>query len=165
VTVRLGMAIEELHRAETELAEEYAKVAERHAAEHDVHQLCTTLARQCHDHAERLRPLADRYGQELPEADPPAPDQGLLAGLRRKGSELTGRQPPAGVLLLHDLRRLYLMAQECQIDWEMVGQGAKAARDKELLATVTDCMERTDVQVRWLTTRIKEAAPQTLTVG
>ncbi|HEV8164592.1 MAG TPA: hypothetical protein VGR74_09110 [Actinomycetota bacterium] len=95
MTVRLGMAIEELHRAETELAEEYAKVAERHAAEHDVHQLCTTLARQCHDHAERLRPLADLYGQELPEADPPAPDQGLLAGMRRKGSGLTGRQPPA----------------------------------------------------------------------
>jgi hypothetical protein len=33
------MAIAELHRAETELAEEYAKVAERHAAEHDVHHL------------------------------------------------------------------------------------------------------------------------------
>jgi hypothetical protein len=97
--VRLGMAIEELHRAETELAEEFAKVAERHAAEHDVHHLCTTLARQCH------------------------------------------------------------------IDWEMVGQGAKAVRDKELLATVTDCLEQTGVQVKWLTTRIKEASPQTLTVG
>jgi hypothetical protein len=57
------------------------------------------------------------------------------------------------------------MAQECQIDWEMVGQGAKAARDQALLATVTECMEQTTVQVKWLTTRIKEASPQTLTVG
>jgi hypothetical protein len=30
---------------------------------------------------------------------------------------------------------------------------------------VTGCMEQTAVQVKWLTTRIKEAAPQTLTVG
>jgi hypothetical protein len=47
----------------------------------------------------------------------------------------------------------------------MVGQGAKAARDKELLETVTQCQEETSVQVKWLTTRIKEASPQTLTVG
>jgi hypothetical protein len=47
----------------------------------------------------------------------------------------------------------------------MVGQGAKAARDRDLLETVTDCMEQTAVQARWLKTRIKEAAPQALTVG
>jgi hypothetical protein len=47
----------------------------------------------------------------------------------------------------------------------MAGQGAKAARDKELLATVAGCMEQTSVQVKWLKTRIKEASPQTLTVG
>jgi hypothetical protein len=57
------------------------------------------------------------------------------------------------------------MAQECEIDWEMVGQGAKAARDQDLLETVTECMEQTAVQVKWLKTRIKEAAPQALTVG
>jgi hypothetical protein len=89
----------------------------------------------------------------------------VLGGLRRKGSELTGRQPPAGVLLLRDLRRLYLMARECEIDWEMVGQAAKAARDRELIATVAECMEQTAVQAKWLKTRLKEAAPQTLTVG
>ena len=78
---------------------------------------------------------------------------------------MTGRQPAAGLLLLRDLRRLYVMAQECEIDWVMVEQGAKAARDRELLGTVTSCMEETTVQVKWLKTRIKEAAPQTLTVG
>jgi hypothetical protein len=30
---------------------------------------------------------------------------------------------------------------------------------------VTDCLEQTGVQVKWLTTRVKEASPQTLTVG
>ena len=165
VAVRLGMALEELHEAEAALAEEFRAVGERHAAEHDVHHVCTTLARQCHAHAERLRPAAERYGEHLPEREPPEPGEGLLGGLRRKGSELTGRQPPAGVLLLRDLRRLYLMARECEIDWEMVGQAAKAARDRELIGTVTECMEQTAVQAKWLKTRLKEAAPQALTVG
>ena len=163
--MRLGMAIKELHEAETALAEQFRTVGERHAAEHDVYHACATLAKQCHAHAEQLRPAAARYDEQLPEQDPPEPGEGLLAGLRRRGSELTGRQPPAGILLLHDLRRLYLMAQECEIDWEMVGQGAKAARDQQLLGTVSECMEQTTVQVKWLKTRIKEAAPQTLTVG
>jgi hypothetical protein len=165
VSVRLGMALEELHDAETALAEEFRTVGERHAAEQDVYHVCATLARQCHAHAEKLRPAAARYDEHLPEREPPEPGEGLLAGLRRKGSELTGRQPPAGILLLRDLRRLYLLAQECEIDWEMVGQAAKAARDQELLETVTECLEQTTVQAKWLKTRIKEASPQTLTVG
>ena len=163
--MRLGTALEELHDAETDLAAELQAVADRHAVEHDVHHLCTTLAKQCRAHAERLRPAAARYGLELPEQDPDGSREGLLAGLRRKGSELTGRQPPAGMLLLRDLRQLYLMAQACQIGWVMVGQGAKAARDQELLETVSECQQQTSVQVQWLTTRIKEAAPQALTVG
>jgi hypothetical protein len=163
--VRLGMALTELHEAETALAEEFRTVGERHAAEHDVFHVCATLAKQCHAHAEQLRPAAARYDERLPEQEPPTPGEGLPAGLRRKDSEPTGRQPPAGILLLRDLRRLYLMAQECEIDWEMVGQGAKAARDQDLLETVTECMEQTAVQVKWLKTRIKEATPQALTVG
>jgi len=163
--VRLGMALKELHEAETALAEEYRTVGERHAAEHDIFHACTTLAKQCHTHAEQLRAAAARYGEQLPEQDPPELGEGLLSGLRRKSSELTGRQPPAGVLLLHDLRRLYLLGSECEIDWEMVAQGAKAARDQELLGTATEGLEETTVQVKWLKTRIKEASPQTLTVG
>ena len=163
--MRLGMALKELHEAEAELAGEFGKVGERHAAEHDVYHVSLTLAKQCHAHAEKLRAVADRYGERLPATDPLEPGEGLLAGLRRKGSELTGRQPPAGMLLLRDLRKLYLMAQECEIGWVMVGQGAKAARDEQLLATVSECQEETTVQVKWLKTRIKEAAPQALTVG
>ena len=163
--MRLGMALKELHQAETTLAQGYRTDGERHAAEHDIFHACATLAKQCHAHAEQLRPVAARYDQQLPEQDPPEPGEGLLAGLRRKGSELTGRQPPVGVLLLRDLRTLYLMAQECEIDWVLVGQGAKAARDKQLLEVVSECQEQTSVQVKWLKTRIKEAAPQTLTVG
>ena len=44
-------------------------------------------------------------------------------------------------------------------------QGAKAARDRDLLATASHCPEQTTVQVKWLKTPIKEASPQALTVG
>jgi hypothetical protein len=54
--VRLGLALKELHQAETTLAQEYRTVGERHAAEHDIFHACTTLAKQCHAHAEQLRP-------------------------------------------------------------------------------------------------------------
>jgi hypothetical protein len=142
--MRLGTALTELHQAESALAEELRAVGERHAVEHDVWHLCATLADQCQDHAERLRQAAARYDEQLPEREPP--------------------QPPSGVLL-RDLRRLYLLACECEIDWEMVTQGAKAARDRDLLATASHCLEQTTVQVKWLKTRIKEASPQALTVG
>ena len=47
----------------------------------------------------------------------------------------------------------------------MAGQAAQAARDAELLETVTRCHTETELQVKWLTTRIKVAAPQALVVG
>jgi len=47
----------------------------------------------------------------------------------------------------------------------MAGQAAQAARDAELLAVVTACHEETELQVKWLTTRIKVASPQALVVG
>jgi hypothetical protein len=34
--------------------------------------------------------------------------------------------------------------------------------DQELLTVIEDCQKETSVQLRWLITRIKQAAPQTL---
>jgi hypothetical protein len=136
-------------------------VSAQHAAEHDVHHLCQTLAQQCDGHAEKLRPHAARYGD-----DPGEPSRSGLSDvldlLRRRASEVVGSQPPAGLLLLRDLRELYLAVQGCSITWTMVGQAAQAARDAELLALVRECHEDTEVQAKWLLTRIKEAAPQAL---
>jgi hypothetical protein len=78
--VRLGMALKELHQAEITLAQEYRTVGERHAAEHDIFHACTTLAKQCHTHAEQLRPVAARYDEQLPEQDPQSPGRGCWAG-------------------------------------------------------------------------------------
>ena len=56
------------------------------------------------------------------------------------------------------------MACECELSWALVGQAARGARDRELLAVVSRCEGETSTQVRWLRTRMKQAAPQALVV-
>lgn len=68
-------------------------------------------------------------------------------------------------MLLRDLRVLFLAAEETSITWVMAGQAAKAIRNAQLLGTTTACHDETELQVTWLTTRIKVAAPQALVVG
>ena len=161
---KLGIAIERLQAAELDLADDLRKVGERHAVEHDVYHLSHTLAKQCEAHVERLRPFADRYG--APRDHEPDGGGGLadmLETLRLKTSELIGRQP-AGLLLLDDLRRLFVSAQDVGILWVMVAQAAQALRDRELLELCKECHTESVVQMHWLLTRIKVAAPQALTV-
>jgi hypothetical protein len=67
--------------------------------------------------------------------------------------------------LLRDLQDLYLMVAECDICWTVVSQAAQGLPDTELAATVEDCAAGTAVQLAWLRTRMKQAAPQTLVVA
>jgi hypothetical protein len=160
---KVGALLRRLHDAETDLAGEYRKIGERHAADHDVYHLAHTFADQCEAHAQRLEPIAELYETELPDEDGPGLWGDVLEAVRRKSSELLGRQPETGVLLLRDLRTLFLAAEECSITWVIAGQAAQAARDQELVDVVTECRTETEIQVKWLTTRIKLAAPQALT--
>jgi hypothetical protein len=142
-----------LHRAQLNLADAFREVAAAHVDEADAAHLCRKLAAECHDHATRLEPVAERYGEDAPDE----PD-----GLH---SELF-RGPRAGGLgLLRDLHDLYLMATECDMAWTLVGQAAQGARDPELLAVVARCEGETSLQLKWLRTRMKEAAPQALVVA
>jgi hypothetical protein len=159
--VKIGLALSAIQDAETELADEFAKVGDRHRVEHDVFHLSRTFEQMCRRHVEKLAPFAERYGTD--SADSNGAGEGVLSGLRRKASELLGRQPPAGILLLRDLRGLYVLASEVSIDWVMLAQAAQAARDGELLSVVSECHDETLRQVRWATTKIKNSAPQALT--
>lgn len=49
--------------------------------------------------------------------------------------------------------------------WTLIGQAAQAARDRDLLDTVDACERETALQLGWLATRMKEAAPQALVVA
>jgi hypothetical protein len=162
--VKLDQAIEDVQRAEGELAGELRKIGERHAVEHDLYHLGHTLARRCEAHLERLEPFAQRYGA------PPGPDgagdgSGLMETLRHKSSELLGRSELTGMLLLRDLRNLYLSAQEAELAWVILAQAAQAVRDRELLLVVSECHQEAEACGKWLRTRIKEASPQILAAG
>lgn len=158
---KIGQLLDDLHDAETDLAHQYRIVAERQAAEQEVHYNCTTMAEQADEHAEHVRRIAGRFGEQLSE---PSGERltNVLSGLRHKTSELVGRRPEAGLLLLRDLRELFLMAQEANVHWLALGQVAQAVRDHDLLDEVSDLHKQTLTQIKWLKTKLKESTPQVL---
>jgi hypothetical protein len=142
-----------LHRAQVDLAAAFRDVSEGHPEEADVHQLCRKLAAQCDRHAEKLAPFVERYGQDAPDE----PD--------RLYSEIFHGSRTGGLGLLRDLQDLYLMAAECDVAWTLVGQAAQGLRDLDLFEVVSGCEGETATQMKWLRTRMKQAAPQALVVA
>ena len=142
-----------LHKSEVNLADAFREVGKSHAAEVDVFHICQKLGAECDRHAEQLEPFATRYGEDAP-AEPDRLHTELFRGTR---------DGPLG--LLRDLHDLYLMATECDVAWTLVGQAAQGARDRELLDVVSGCESETSVQLQWLKTRMKQAAPQALVVS
>ncbi len=95
----------------------------------------------------------DSYGEEKPEE----PEQLYHQFFEQTRSGSLG--------LLRDMQDLYLMASACDIAWTMVGQAAQGLRDRELLEVVNSCEMETANQMKWIRTRMKIAAPQTLIVA
>jgi hypothetical protein len=139
-----------VHRSELNLAEAFRQVAAAHGDEPDVAAICQKLAAKCEAHARQLQPFVDQYG-ETQEDEPDRLHSDLFQGTR------TG-----SLGLLRDLHDLYLMATEADISWVVLAQAAQGLRDTQLLATVHACDEETHIQLKWLQTRMKQAAPQTL---
>ena len=162
---KIGGALRELYEAEEELADEYVKVGERLAAEHEVWYGCKRFAQQCHLHADTIRAFASRFEEELPPSDDAEVGETTTAALRHKLSELLGRRPESGLLLLRSLRQLYLQAQEVSFHWIVAGQIAQATRDAELLAVVDELHRETLTQVKWLKAQVKVASPQAVVAG
>ena len=142
-----------LHRSERELAAAFHDVAAGHDGEPDVVRTCERLAEQCEEHVRALRPFVERYSEDAPD-EPERLHSTLFSGTRG-----------GGLGLLRDLHDLYLMAAECDISWTLIGQAAQGARDVRLLEVVRRCEGETAVQLLWLRTRMKQAAPQTLVVS
>jgi hypothetical protein len=151
--VQLAHYLGLMHAAEQALAEAFAAVADAHGDEPDVVGTCLILREQCLAHADGLRPFADRYGEDE-EQEP-----------ERLHSDLF-QEPRSGKLgLLRDLHDLYLMATECDLCWTLIGQAAQGARDTDLHHLVQSCESETTGQLRWLRSRMKQAAPQALVVA
>jgi hypothetical protein len=159
--MRIDLAIGEVGRAEAELADLLLRVGERHRVDHDVFHMSRTLAAKSRESLLALAGAAARYDVAL-QLDAGEPSDGLRTTLREKSSELLGRRPQAALLLLRDLREVHLAAAAASIDWVILGQGAQAVRDEDLLGTVTSRHPFALKTVQWTTTRLKEAAPQVL---
>jgi len=143
-----------LIHSERTLADAFRSVGDAHADEADVSQLVRRLADQCDAHAQALHPIVARYGDSVGDDEPE----------RLHGTLFTGsRAGPLG--LLRDLHDLYLLASECDITWTVVGQAARSLRDTELASLVAEREGETSIQLQWLRTRMKQAAPQTLVVA
>ena len=95
----------------------------------------------------------ERYGEEKQEEPERLHAQGLAET----------RGGPLG--LLRDLHDLYLLASFVDMASMMVEQAAAGLRDRQLLFVVGQCRSKTAVQLDWLRTRMKQAAPQALVAG
>jgi hypothetical protein len=135
------------------LAKSYRQVAEGHTAEADVKRMCEQFAGQCDHHEQLLRPFTERYGSH-PSGEP-----------ERLHADGLSKTRTGGLGLLRDLHDLYLLASYLDMAWTLVGQAAKGARDEELIQTVEKGATETQAQQKWLTTRLKAAAPQALLVA
>jgi hypothetical protein len=159
---KVGMLIDQLHQAEMSLRDEYRKVGERHAAEHDLWHNCHTFARQCEARAAQLRQAGERYGKGIGGPHDIEAVRHLAAQARRAVADLVGRRPTTALLMLRDLRELYVTAEDANLLWIMLGQVAQATRDGQLLETVEVLHRQLVSQIKWLKTQVKEATPQVL---
>ncbi len=116
-----------LHDGERDLEQDLLAAAARHRTDHEFHHVALDVARWSHEHAARLADAGRDHRLDLsgPRDTPPS---GAPAALREKVSQVLGRRPETGLLLLYDLRDLHLAAARNSLHWEMLAQAAQATR-------------------------------------
>jgi hypothetical protein len=160
---KVGAAIQELHRSENDLCEALLGLSDRHRVDHEVCYVARDIAGWSRIHVRRLAEVGRDFGLDL---DPDAEDEStLLARLKQKGAELTGRFHEPALLLLADLRSLHRDAAGVSLDWEVLAQTAQAMQEAELLAVAEACHPQTLRQMRWANAKVKETAAQIMVTG
>ncbi|MFL6204959.1 MAG: hypothetical protein ACJ739_06380 [Acidimicrobiales bacterium] len=160
----LGAAIADLHGAEVGLARDLEAAAERHALDADMLHHARALAGLARVRAGLLVPHAERYGVTVGSTSP-GPVAAAADAVRHAAAQVLGHHEPAGAMLLHDLRELHAQAGRVELSWWVVRQGAMVHRDTELADLFTVHHETAWNTLGWLKTKVKEAAPQVLSVG
>jgi hypothetical protein len=158
--MKIGLALRELHRSENDLAHELLQISDRHQVDHEIFYVARDLAVWSQDHVRDIARVARDYGEDL---DPEPEGESSLAGkVRDKGSELIGRMTVPGLLLLRDLREVYMKASGVSVDWEMLAQAAQGIKQTDLLDVTKRCHPETLRQVRWANGKLKESSTQAL---
>jgi formylmethanofuran dehydrogenase subunit D len=139
--------------SEGEIADAFETIAEHHSDEPDIQQMCTLLAAWSRQHGSAIRSIMNRFGEEARNEDRRV-RRTIFQGPRRRG-----------LALVRDLHDLYLLVVDAQLCWTVLLQSAHALHDKDLEVAAQQLGGETDGQLAWLKTRIKQAAPQALTVS
>ena len=158
--MKLTLVLRELHRSEIALARFLLRVAERHRVEHEIYHMAHDLAGWSHRHAAEIAAAGEMFGVRLSES--PAKTTMLAAAVRKEVSELIGRRPAPGLLLVADLRRIQLKATAVSIDWDLLAQAAQVLREPVLLQLSQGCHPETLRQIDWANTMVKQLSPQVL---
>jgi hypothetical protein len=140
--------------SEQTLADSLRAVSDGHARQADIFHTCGMLAEWSDQHRRDLRPVAERYGERNDLDEPERLRAAALTSIR-----------DGDIGLLRDLQDLHLLATLVDSTWTVIAQGAQGLRDRQLLEIATSSKAETERQLVWLTTRMKQAAPQTLIVA
>jgi hypothetical protein len=151
--MHLATYVHLLEEGSTTLAHSYQVLAEGHAEEPEVVAQANRFQPQCEEHARRLGPARQRYGDH----PAPPPDRLHVPGLDEPRS--------GGLGLLRDLHQLYDVASHLDLAWTIVEKAAEGNRDEELREVAESCGGQVAAQLAWLTTQVKTASAQTLLVA
>ena len=158
--MKLGLVLRELHRSENHLALDLLRISERHQVDHEIYHVARDIAAWSQRHVRDIAAVAADYGTDL-DAEPQG-ELGLARAVREKGSELVGRASTPGLLLLRDLRSIYLDAAGVSVDWEMLAQAAQGIQHTDVLTLAKQCHPETLRQMRWANAKLKESSTQVL---
>ena len=160
--MKIGLVLRDLHHDENELAQALVRLADRHHVDHEVYHLGHDLAEWSTRHVREIANIAAQFGENLD----PAPDDspGVVEQARTWMSDRIGRSPDTELVMVRDLRAVYLQAASVLTDWEMVGQAAQAIAHDELLDLAQKCGAETKRQATWANSKIKESSTQALVV-
>ena len=158
--MKLDLAIEELHRSENHLTAVLTSMSDKHKADHEVFYVCRDMAGWSRKHVAELARVGRDFDLDLDSEA--SEDPGVLAAVKQRASELTGRRSVPGLLLLADLRHLYREAAGTSVDWELLAQGSQGAKEQGLLDVAERCHPQTLRVARWANSHLKVTSPQVL---
>lgn len=157
---KIAVAFSQTRLAEATLADAWRRVGQRESADQEWLHNATRFSTQCKQHIEDLARFAPRYGTEVDEKDDGEFFHGTMGKMRHKVSELVGRRPESGLLLLRDQRLVYTLGYATAFHWTVMGQIAQAMRDIDLLTMVDHNHKDILTQVKWVKSEVKAASPQ-----
>ena len=142
-----------VRHAEEELGKGLKKVIVQHAFETDVVEMCERFSFWSEQHLVAIEDFVKKNGSDEREEGPELFKE--LFGNMRMG--------PYG--LLRDLHALSLLIHDTHTCWTVLHQGAMALRNSELELMCKEAVVRLNKASMWVSTRIKNAAPQILVVS